>query len=110
MKKVIKIISLIIMVFSIILTAQDNSDIFALIRANNTQEIRKLISQDGFNVNIQDLNGNTPLIHAVMRRNQQLVQALIEAKANVNIKNGEGNTALTYERRGRKHSFNIRLH
>ena len=55
MKKVIKIISIVIMVFSIILTAQDNSDIFALIRANNTQEIRKLISQDGFNVNIQDL-------------------------------------------------------
>ncbi len=75
-----------IMVFSIILTAQDNSDIFALIRANKTKEAIELISQDGFNVNIQDLNGNTPLIHAVMRRNQQLVQSLIEAKANVNIK------------------------
>ena len=97
MKRNIKIILALIIIFAIILTAQENiPNIFALIRANNTQEVKKLISQEGFDINIQDANGNTPLMHAILKRNQQMVQLIIEAKANVNIKNKDGLTALNY--------------
>ena len=97
MKRNIKIILALIIIFAIILTAQENiPNIFALIRANNTQEVKKLISQEGFDINIQDANGNTPLMHAILKRNQQMVQLIIEAKANVNIKNKDGLTALIF--------------
>lgn len=59
---------------------------------NNLQIIELLISQT--NVNVQDVNGNTPLIYAVGQQSYDASQLLLENGADVNVANNQGVTPL----------------
>ena len=66
----------------------------ALIHAvkNNLFDIYKILIDRGANVNIQDSDGNTPLMHA---SDIEIVKDLINHGAIVNEKNNDGETAVT---------------
>jgi ankyrin repeat protein len=65
----------------------------------NGYSAKQLISARG-NLNVQDKNGNTALIHAVMgRKYKGIVEALIAAGADVNIRTRDGKTALSMAQR-----------
>ncbi len=60
-------------------------------------EICLLLVEHGVDVNVQDSDQLfTPLIHAVNNGNDVLVKKLIETKADLNIQDADGNTALHY--------------
>lgn len=70
---------------------------------NNLREVERLLAQDDINVNetspvnLEDLyieRGDTALTIAALQRNYDIVARLLEAGADVNIKNRMGNTAL----------------
>lgn len=50
----------------------------------------------GANLNLKDYEGNTPLILAAKNRNHGTLKILLEAKADVKIKNKEGKTLFDY--------------
>ncbi len=61
-----------------------------------SKRIRELIGQ-GIDVNLQDVNGDTPLHHALQGRDKFItVRTLLDRKANVLLKNNDGNTPLHY--------------
>ncbi|HUS09163.1 MAG TPA: ankyrin repeat domain-containing protein [Pyrinomonadaceae bacterium] len=63
-------------------------------RAGNADTVRSLLSSPNVDVNGVDENGNTPLIEAARFGHDEVVTALLIAKADVNSKNDEGKTAL----------------
>lgn len=69
-------------------------DIIKLIQANDWAGIQSLINERKFNVNQQDQEGNTALIHAVNLNNITIIENLITAGSYINIKNAQGRTAL----------------
>ncbi len=58
----------------------------------------RLLMQHGVRINAQDNEGNTALMMAVTHQNYHVVQALLDAGANPNIKNKAGKTALQIAR------------
>ena len=64
-------------------------------RAGNADTVRALLSSPNVDVNGVDENGNTPLIEAARFGHDDVVTALLLAKADVNLKNAHGKTALT---------------
>ena len=69
----------------------------ALLRAaaaGNADTVRTLLGSPNVDVNGIDDQGNTPLIQAARFGHDEVVMALLIAKADVNIKNDEGKTAL----------------
>ena len=56
--------------------------------------IAKELINGGAEVDIQDRNGNTPLIYAAYNDNLELVNILIKEKASLNIQDNNGNTAI----------------
>lgn len=86
----------------------NNLDIQLLNAADNSnyQEVINLTNQLA-NINIQNPNGITPLMYGCMRRNIQIVDALILMGANVNIRNHRGQTALMVAIEN--HNYNIML-
>jgi hypothetical protein len=48
----------------------------------------------GYDLNVQDLNGNTPLHHAIMHSNKIMVHLLINHNVNQNIKNNNKQTPM----------------
>ena len=50
----------------------------------------------GANVNTQDKDGNTPLMMAARKEDEELVSMLVEKGSDVSLMNNEGNTALCY--------------
>ncbi len=56
--------------------------------------LRTLLEEGKADPNIQDKNGNTAVVHAVVKRNQKALDILLQANANVNIANEDGGTAL----------------
>lgn len=54
-----------------------------------------LIEQEGSQLETKDLNGNTPLINAVVRLQPAIVELLVEKGANIDTKNKAGHTAYT---------------
>ena len=58
----------------------------------------RLLMQHGVRINAQDNEGNTALMVAVKGDNYDMVQALLDAGANPNIKNKAGKTALQIAR------------
>lgn len=59
----------------------------------NKEEVKKLL-KCGLGINMQDKNGDTPLIKAIQFLQFDIAKDLIEAGANVNYVNKKGNTAL----------------
>ena len=72
----------------------ENLDIFESIEKNDFQTFRKLID-NGIDVNIRDIFGNTPLHLAVMRNNALMMWYLIKHKAGINTKNNFGETPIS---------------
>jgi hypothetical protein len=69
----------------------------ALLRAatmGNADTVRSILASPNVDVNGIDDHGNTALIQAARFGHDEVVTALLIAKADVKIKNDEGNTAL----------------
>ena len=60
--------------------------------AGDVEQVRAFVAS-GENVNVVDKYGKTPLIYAVQWQHSQVVQALLEANANVNFPGGEHKTS-----------------
>ncbi|HAZ12347.1 MAG: hypothetical protein A2X86_03830 [Bdellovibrionales bacterium GWA2_49_15] len=88
-------------------TAQGSTvqDIFSAILAQKISKVKKLIKDVG--VNAQDENGKTPLMAAAQaplrglftlsgRKNRKIVKYLLDHKADVNLKDNDGRSALHY--------------
>jgi len=58
-------------------------------------EACKLLISHGSNVNIQDSDGNTPLIEACLNSYYEIVKLLLKSKANPNISNSSGETPIS---------------
>ena len=56
--------------------------------------VKYLIEKKGANINCTDVNGYTPLMHAVIGGQLQIIKYLIEAGADIDIKNTYGKTVL----------------
>jgi ankyrin repeat protein len=70
--------------------------LLSAIEFNNTIEIKNLIDA-GADLNIQDMNGNTPLLSATISYvNKPTIKHLIDAGSDVNIRNKEGCSFLFY--------------
>jgi ankyrin repeat protein len=63
-------------------------------RAGNADTVRAILASPNVDVNGIDENGNTPLIEAARSGHDEVVTALLIAKAHVNTKNNDGKTAL----------------
>ena len=63
-------------------------------RAGNADTVRTLLASPNVDVNGIDEHGNTPLIEAARFGHDDVVRALLMAKADVKAKNDEGKTAL----------------
>ena len=63
-------------------------------RAGNADTVRALLASPNVDVNGIDEHGNTPLIEAARFGHDEVVTALLIAKADVKTKNDEGKTAL----------------
>lgn len=68
---------------------------FAAAGMVDTAECVDLLIQSGLPINIQDQRGNTPSIVACFFNKPRILQRLIEAKADLTIKNNEGKDAKT---------------
>lgn len=65
-----------------------------VVKRSDATYLTVLINQPGVNVNIQDREGNTPLLFAAERGWGPGVDALLRKKANVNLANNAGVTPL----------------
>jgi ankyrin repeat protein len=63
-------------------------------RVGNADTVRALLASPNVDVNGTDEHGNTPLIEAARFGHDEVVTALLIAKAEVKAKNDEGKTAL----------------
>ncbi|CBN58107.1 hypothetical protein OSCI_3620030 [Kamptonema sp. PCC 6506] len=75
----------------------DNSPLMEAVStffATNRPEMVRLLIQRGANVNQQDSQGQTALMHALGYSDIGAIEALIEAGADLNIRDCDGNTAL----------------
>ena len=72
-----------------------NNEFFKACRLQDFTRITTYLNA-GANINVQDANGNTALILAVMRKQIELVKFLLKVGVNVNKQNNNGNTALMF--------------
>ena len=70
-------------------------DIFKVISVGSVEQLNKLICL-GADINIQDKDKRTPLIHAVIDNQIEMVRLLIYNGAKINIQDSLGYTALHY--------------
>ncbi|KAK2601573.1 hypothetical protein QQS21_004891 [Conoideocrella luteorostrata] len=68
--------------------------IFVAVEFGGIDTVNALIN-GGVDVNIQDFDGNTPLIRASSRGNKDMVEALLNRNADVTLRNNSGRTAWT---------------
>jgi ankyrin repeat protein len=62
--------------------------------AGDADTVRELAASPNVDVNALDDDWNTPLMLAAREGHDEVVQALIIAKANINARNRQGKTAL----------------
>ncbi len=68
--------------------------LFQAIATNNIEMAKIVLADKDIKINRQDEFGNTPLHLAVQAGNQQLLELLLDHKANPNIQDNAGNTPL----------------
>jgi ankyrin repeat protein len=68
--------------------------LFQAARAGNADTVKSLLASPNVDVNGVDEHGNTPLIEAARFGHDDVVTALLIARADVKVKNNEGKTAL----------------
>ena len=73
----------------------NNQDIFAYIRNYDIESIKNYIDS-GYDLNIQNNYGYTPLIYATAHNKIKIVELLLSAGADINKQNNSGNTALIW--------------
>lgn len=89
-------------------TSPETDALLRAARAGNADTARSLLASPNVNVNGVDTDGNTALIEAARFGHDDVVQALLIAKADPNIKNRAGKTALMLASEG-GHDEVIRL-
>ena len=75
----------------------------ALLRAagaGHADTVKSLLKSPGVNVNARDENGRTPLIEAARNGHDDVVEALLIARADMKAKDKQGKTALMYASEG----------
>jgi ankyrin repeat protein len=77
-------------------------------RAGNADTVRALVASPNVDVNGIDEHGNTPLIEAARFGHDEVVTALLIARADMNVKNAEGKTALMLAAEG-GHDETVRM-
>jgi len=77
-------------------------------RAGNADTVRALLASPNVDVNGVDEHGSTPLIEAARFGHDDVVTALLIAKADVKVKNDEGKTALMLAAEG-GHDETVRI-
>jgi uncharacterized protein len=77
-------------------------------RAGNADTVRALLASPNVDVNGIDELGNTPLIEAARFGHDEVVTALLIAKADTKVKNDEGKTALMLASEG-GHDETVRM-
>lgn len=109
--KNIFLIMLLVLLSSLSIYAGPNEDLLNSAKNNDLEGVKKAL-KSGANINIKDRNdymvpgmsripqGDTALMKAVLKENVEIVKFLIESKANPNIKNNSGDTAIMYISRG----------
>ncbi|CAL1536007.1 unnamed protein product [Lymnaea stagnalis] len=75
-------------------TTKDKRGRSALMFARTTAHIAQLLEL-GFDVNLQDVDGRTPLMHGIMHRAESSVLELLVGE-DVNVRDKQGRTALMY--------------
>ena len=71
----------------------NNQDIFTYIRNNDIKSIKNYINS-GYDLNIQDDDGYTPLIYATSNNKIEIVKLLLNAGTDIDKQNIYGRTAL----------------
>ena len=75
---------------------QDENDLVMAAETSDVAAMRRILSKQNINVNVQDKYGVTPLMYSVLNKNIYTLELLLKNKANPNIKNDSGKTALIY--------------
>src|SRR5689334_1427287 len=75
-------------------TTPETDALLRAARAGNADTVKTLLTSPNVDVNGVDAEGNTALIEAARFGHDDVVQALLIAKADVNVKNKQGKTAL----------------
>ncbi|MEI0581171.1 ankyrin repeat domain-containing protein [Brachyspira pilosicoli] len=73
-----------------------NMELMNYVNTEDLHEILECIYEKNVNINFQDENGKTPLIMAVIKGNKDIVRALVNIGADLNIKDNDNKTALDY--------------
>ena len=70
----------------------DNTIIFKLIANEQITSLKKILIKSQYDINIQDIDGDTPLHMSVFMGNFDICEVLIKHNANINIKDKWGQT------------------
>lgn len=76
--------------------ADEQNDIFDMIRCNNLTEVKKCQRELNFNVDQYDMMERTLLMHAAAHGSNDVFQFLVEKEAALHLKDMENQTALTF--------------
>ena len=68
--------------------------LFRAVRAGSADTVKALLVSPNVDVNATDEQGNTPLIEAARLGHDDIVRALLIARADPKLKNNDGKTAL----------------
>ncbi|NBV28175.1 hypothetical protein EBS02_04035 [bacterium] len=76
---------------------------------NNLHMVNHLIKKQGANPNIQGPHGMTPLMEAIKGHDDQMVKFLLSVKADPDIQDHDGHTALHYAVDSQKNEYILKL-
>jgi uncharacterized protein len=71
------------------------NEFFSAVNKGDIELVSRLLDS-GIDVNIQEKHGRTPLMDAVINKNEELVKILVQRGANVNLQDARGLSALHF--------------